>query len=113
MSFRYQVKPWFSYIVVFITRSDRRYKEVQALMEEEKSNAQRLQDQVNSLNGKIRNVKRDKEECESEVETLQRKLRTMKSSLEEAEQENSNLSSQLSKLRAGGGASSRSRTKVC
>lgn len=97
----------------FITRSDRRYKEAQALMEEEKSNAQRLQDQVNSLNGKIRNVKRDKEECESEVETLQRKLRTLKSSLDEAEQENSNLSAQLSKLRSGGGASSRSRTKVC
>ena len=86
-------------------RNDRRYKEVVSQMEEEKSNAQRLQDQVNSLNTKIRNLRRDKEEAENETEGLQRKLRQAKSALEDAEEESSTLKAQISKLR--GGAASR------
>ena len=89
----------------FYCRNDRRYKEVVSQMEEEKSNAQRLQDQVNSLNTKIRNLRRDKEEAENETEGLQRKLRQAKSALEDAEEESSTLKAQISKLR--GGAASR------
>lgn len=89
------------YLLTLPLRNDRRYKEVVSQVEEEKTNAQRLQDQVNSLNTKIRNLRRDKEETESEVETVQRKLRQAKSSLDDAEQENSTLTAQLSKVRSG------------
>ena len=71
-------------------------------MEEEKSNAQRLQDQINSLNTKIRNLKRDKEEAESESEGLQRRLRQAKSALEDAEDQISTLQSQVAKSRGAG-----------
>ncbi len=90
-------------------RSDRKAKEIIVQMEEEKSNSQRLQDQLNSLNTKIRNLKRDKEEAETETETYQRKLRTTKSNLDDAEEQISTLQSQLAKNRAGG----RSKPKVC
>ena len=94
---------------VHYIRSERRFKETQAQMEEEKSAAQRLQDQVNSLNTKIRNLKRDKEDSESEVEGLQRKLRQAKSSLDDAEEQISTLQTQLNKTRAG----ARAKPKVC
>ena len=89
-------------------RSDRRAKELVAQMDEEKGNSQRLQDQINSLNTKIRNLKRDKEEVESEVETYQRKLRQTKSSLDDAEEQISTLQTQLTKARGAG----RSKSKV-
>ena len=90
-------------------RSDRKAKELVSQMDEEKSNSQRLQDQINSLNTKIRNLKRDKEEAETETETYQRKLRQTKSSLDDAEEQISSLQSQMAKNRAGG----RSKPKVC
>ena len=76
-------------------------------MEEEKSNAQHLQEQVNSLNSKIRTYKREKEDNESEIEGLQHKLRQAKAALDEAEQDNSTLTAQLSKLRGSGASRSK------
>uniref|UniRef100_A0A1X7TE16 Myosin tail domain-containing protein n=1 Tax=Amphimedon queenslandica TaxID=400682 RepID=A0A1X7TE16_AMPQE len=68
--------------------------------------SQRLQDQVNSLNAKVRNLRRDKEDAESEVESIQKKLRQAKSQLEEAVEESSFLKAHMFKLRSGGGATS-------
>ncbi len=89
-------------------RSDRKAKELLAQVDEEKGNSQRLQDQINSLNIKIRNLKRDKEEVENETETYQRKLRQAKSSLDDAEEQISTLQSQLTKSRS----TARSKPKV-
>lgn len=81
-------------------RNDRKVKESQMLLEEEKSSAQRLQDQVNQLNTKIRNLRREKEDAESEVETEKKKLRQIRSQLDEAEDTNTTLQAQMNKLRA-------------
>ena len=81
-------------------RNDRKVKETQMLLEEEKSSAQRLQDQVNQLNTKLRNVRREKEDAEGEAEGLQKKLRQARSQLEEAEDNYTTLQAQINKLRA-------------
>ena len=83
-----------------LLRSDRRSKEVTMLLEEEKSNGQRLQEQLNSLNTKLRSVRRDKEDAETEAETLKTKLRQMRSTLDDAEESNTTMQAQMSKLRA-------------
>lgn len=63
--------------------------------------------QVNSLNAKVRTLKRDKEEVEGELETGKSRLRQLRSQLEEAEENASTLQAQVTKLR------SFSRKKVC
>ena len=55
--------------------------------------------QVNSLNSKVRALKRDKEEVEGELETSKSRLRQMRSQLEDAEESASTLQAQISKLR--------------
>jgi chromosome segregation ATPase len=69
------------------------------LLDEEKSNCQRFQDQVNALNSKVRSLKRDKEEVEGELETSKSRMRMLKSQLEEAEETSSSLQTQIIKLR--------------
>ena len=69
-------------------------------MEEEKSNSQRLQEQLNQLNTKMRSVRRDKEDAESEVESMRSKVRQLRSQVEEAEENASSLQAQITKLRA-------------
>lgn len=103
---------WLHLSFSFLLRSDRRYKEAVSQVEEEKANAQRLQDQVNSLNTKVRNLRRDKEDAESEVESIQKKLRQAKSQLEEAEEESSSLKAQVSKLRSGAGAARKAKVMM-
>ena len=80
-------------------------------LEEERSSGQRLQDQVNSLNSKLRSVKRDKEDAENEVDTIRSKLRQAKSALDDSEEQVALLQSQLAKSRSGGASSAR-KTKV-
>lgn len=82
------------------TSADRRGKEIQLLLDEEKSNSQRLQEQVNTINTKMRALRRDKEEVEGELERLQSKNRQLRSALDEAEESASSLQAQVSKLRA-------------
>lgn len=79
---------------------DRRAKETQALLEEEKANSGRLQDQVNSLTSKIRALKRDKEDAEGEVEAMRSKMRQLRSSLEDAEENSSTLQAQITRMRS-------------
>ena len=90
-------------------RNDRKAKETQAQLDEERSNSQRLQTQVDQLNSKMKSVRRDKEEAEGEVETMQKKLRQLRQQLEESEENNSTLQAQMSKLRSA----SRRAAKVC
>lgn len=78
---------------------DRRVKEVTMLLEEEKTTSQRLQDQLNTANTKMRTLRRDKEDAEGEAETLKTKLRQMRSALDEAEENSSTLEAQLTRLR--------------
>ena len=40
------------------------------VLEEEKANSQRLQEQVNQLNTKTRNLRQEKEDVETEVESM-------------------------------------------
>ena len=70
------------------------------LLDEERSNCQRLQEQVNALNTKMRNLRRDKEDAEGEVESMRSKLRQMRSALDDAEESSSSLQAQMVKLRA-------------
>lgn len=70
------------------------------LLEEEKGTSQRLQDQLNSANTKMRTLRRDKEDAEGEVETMKTKVRQLRSSLDEAEENSSNLEAQITRLRA-------------
>ena len=55
---------------------------------------------MNSLNSKVRNLKRDKEEVEGELETGKSRLRQLRSQLEEAEENASTLQAQITKLRS-------------
>ena len=55
--------------------------------------------QVNSLNSKVRALKREKEETEGEVDTLRSRQRQLRAQLEDAEETVSTLQSQVSKLR--------------
>ena len=80
--------------------ADRRAKETQMVLEEEKANSQRLQDQVNQLNTKMRNLRREKEDIEAEAEGMRSKVRSLRSQVEEAEENASNLQTQITKLRA-------------
>ena len=57
-------------------------------------------EQVNSLNTKMRALKRDKEEAEGELETSRSRLRQLRAQLEEAEDSASTLQSQINKLRS-------------
>ena len=81
-------------------RNDRRAKDTQAQLDEERSNSQRLQTQVDQLNSKIKSVRRDKEEAEGEVETMQKKLRQLRAQLEEAEDDKSTMQAQMAKMRS-------------
>lgn len=81
-------------------RNDRRAKDTQAQLDEERSNSQRLQTQVDQLNSKVKSVRRDKEEAEGEVETMQKKLRQLRSQLEEAEDDKTSLQGQITKMRS-------------
>ena len=63
--------------------------------------------QVNSLNSKLRAVKRDKDDIEGEMETLKTRQRQLRSQIEEHEDTISSLESQISKMRSAG------RKKVC
>lgn len=83
-----------------ISRNDRRAKDTQAQLDEERSNSQRLQTQVDQLNSKLKSVRRDKEEAEGEVETMQKKLRQLRAQLEEAEDDKSTLQAQMTKMRS-------------
>lgn len=86
--------------IFFLIRKDRLVKESQLHLEEEKSNSQRLQDQVNSMTSKMKSVKRDKEDAENEVDNLRSKLRQAKSALDDAEDQIAMLQSQLAKSRS-------------
>ena len=81
-------------------RIDRKAKETQVQLDEERSNSQRLQAQVDQLNSKMKSVRRDKEEAEGEVETLQKRLRQLRVQLEESDETNSALQTQISKMRS-------------
>ena len=98
---------------MLILRNDRRAKDTQAQLDEERSNSQRLQAQVDQLNSKMKSVRRDKEEVEGEVETLQKKLRQAKAQLEEAEDTNSTLQAQMSKLRSASRRAIKVRILIC
>lgn len=91
---------WHISCIVDPDRVDRRAKELTMLLEEEKSTSQRLQDQLNSTNTKMRTLRRDKEDAEGEVETMKTKVRQMRSALDEAEENSSNLEAQLTRMRA-------------
>ena len=80
-------------------RSENKSKELQKLIDEEKANSQRFQDQINQLSGKMRSLRRDKEDAESEAETLLKKLKQAKAQIEDAEDTNTMLQAQISKLR--------------
>ncbi len=69
-------------------------------MDEEKGNAQRLQDQLNQLNGKMRSLRRDKENAENEAESYQKKLKQAKAQIEDAEDTSAMYLAQVNKLRA-------------
>lgn len=84
---------------LFTSSSDRRAKEAQMLLDEEKANGARLQDQVNTLNTKMRSLRRDKEDAEGEVETAKAKVRKLQSALDEAEENNTTLQTQIAKMR--------------
>ena len=56
--------------------------------------------QVNSLNSKVRNLKRDKEETEGELETSKSRMRQLRAQLEDAEESASSLQTQITKLRS-------------
>ena len=70
------------------------------LLEEEKGTSQRLQDQINSANTKMRGLRRDKEDVEGELETLKSKMRQLRSALDDAEETNSTLQAQMAKMRS-------------
>ena len=55
---------------------------------------------MNSLNAKVRTLKRDKEEVEGELETGKSRLRQLRGQLEEAEENASTLQAQITKLRS-------------
>lgn len=55
---------------------------------------------MNSLNAKVRTLKRDKEEVEGELETGKSRLRQLRAQLEEAEENASTLQAQITKLRS-------------
>lgn len=69
-------------------------------LEEEKSNSQRTQEQLNQLSGKMRSLRREKEDAEGEAESLQKKLKQSKAQTEDAEDTNAMLQAQISKMRA-------------
>ncbi len=69
------------------------------LLEEEKGTSARLQDQINSLNSKMRSVRRDKEDAEGEVEAAKAKSRKIQSALDDAEETVTTLQTQLTKAR--------------
>ena len=69
-------------------------------LEDEKSTSQRLQENVNQLNNKIRTLRREKEETETEAETAMKKFKTVRLQVEELEENNSDLQSQLTRLKA-------------
>lgn len=81
-------------------RSDTKSKDLLRQLEEEKGNSQRLQDQLNQLNGRVRSLRRDKEDAEGEAESLQKKLKQAKAAAEDAEETSSMLQAQINKLRA-------------
>lgn len=69
-------------------------------LDEEKSNSQRLQEQVNQLSGKMRTLRREKEDAEGESEGNLKKLKQAKAAIEDGEDTISMLQAQISKLRA-------------
>ena len=59
-----------------------------------------MQDQLNQLNGKVKSLRRDKEDAESEAEGLQKKLKQAKMQIEDAEETSSMLQAQITKMRS-------------
>jgi len=81
-------------------RSDNKSKEITRQLDDERSNGQRLQDQVNQLSAKIKSLRREKEDAESEAETLMKKLKQAKAMADDAEETSNMLQAQITKLRA-------------
>lgn len=69
-------------------------------LEEEKSTSQRLQENVNQLNNKIRSVRREKDEAEGEAEAAMKKMKALRSQIDELEESNADLQSQINRLKA-------------
>lgn len=88
-------------------RSDSKSKEFLRQLDDERSNGQRLQDQVNQLSSKIKSLRREKEDAESEAESLMKKLKQAKAMADDAEETSNMLQAQITKLRAA------ARKKVC
>ncbi len=68
-------------------------------LEEEKSTSQRLQDNVNQLNNKIRTLRREKDDAEGETEGVTKKLKAARAQIEELEEGNSDLQTQINRLK--------------
>lgn len=81
-------------------RTDAKSRDFMKQLEEEKSNSQRLQEQLNQLSGKMRGLRREKEDAEGEAESFQKKLKQAKAQTEDAEDTNAMLQAQISKMRA-------------
>ncbi len=81
-------------------RTDAKSRDLGKQLEEEKSNSQRLQEQVNQLSGKMRSLRREKEDAEGETDGTLKKLKQAKAAIEDGEDTIGMLNAQISKLRA-------------
>ena len=55
---------------------------------------------MNQLNGKVKSLRRDKEDAEGEAEGLQKKLKQAKMQIEDAEETSAMLQAQIAKMRS-------------
>ncbi|XP_077979909.1 myosin-7-like isoform X2 [Glandiceps talaboti] len=81
-------------------KSERRVRELMVAQEEDQRNAERLQEQIEKLNGKIKTFKRQIEEAEEQASINLGKYRKVQHELDEAEERADMAEASLAKMRA-------------